>query len=76
MLFNCSQKVIIFTEAQHIFQICPAVISIRYKKNHFENTKINMFIHSMHVDTLFLLTKVIQIMFEPVTIHTKLHKHG
>ena len=56
--------------------MCPAVISIRYKKNHFENTKINMFIHSMHVDTLFLLTKVIQIMFEPVTIHTKLHKHG
>ena len=39
------------------------------KRYHNENTKICMFIHSMHVDLLFPLTRAIPIMFKRVTTY-------
>ena len=58
--------IIIHTNTTHLLDMscCHKHQQQRYHK---ENTKTCMFIHYMYVDILFPLTKVIPILFEPVT---------
>ena len=61
---------------KHNIQISPRCQKHHQQRYHNEITIIYMFIHSMYVDILFLLTKAIPIIFEGVTNITKLCKYG
>ena len=66
---------LLLKETHHIFQICRSVISLSNERNHNENIKMCMLIQHTYVDILFLLTKVIPVMFERVALIPKLFGH-